>query len=61
MRNLDEIMRLIEQALFNIPEDAPEREETMRAWGALHSHLGYKAPAKIIVIKPDGYTTVKYK
>lgn len=57
---LSEIMRLIWQGLINLPQDAPEREETIGAFGALESRLGYTPPELLLVLRPDGYTDVKF-
>lgn len=58
---LNEIMRLIWQGLINVPRDAPEREEAIRAYGALGSRLGYTSPELVLVPRPDGYTEVRFK
>lgn len=57
---LKEIMRLILQGLTNTPVDAPERDEAMRAYGALTSHLDYTPPELLIVPRPDGYTDIRF-
>lgn len=57
---LNKIMRLIWQGLLNLPENAPEREKTIEAFGALESHLQYKMPNRLIRLQPDGYTKIEY-
>ncbi|KKN34591.1 hypothetical protein LCGC14_0792310 [marine sediment metagenome] len=58
---LDEIMRLINQGLLNQPMDAPERNESFQALGALQSRIDYSTPGYILEIRPDGFTTMKIK
>ncbi len=53
---LDEIMRLINQGLFNQSMDAPERDKSFRALGALQSRIDYTTPGYILEIRPDGFT-----
>lgn len=57
---LKEVMRLIWQGLINLPSDVPEREETIRAYGALTSNFGYMPPEYLLVPRADGYTDVKF-
>ncbi len=59
---LTEIMRLFNQALLNLPNDAPEKEKTQRALGALCSHLDYSGPEILTVLpEKDSYYRVRYK
>lgn len=55
----NEIMRLIWQGLINVPDDVPEREEIIRAYGALESHLGYTQPGWLVILREDGYTEIR--
>lgn len=57
---LNEIMRLIWQGLINIPQDAPERGEAIRAYGALESRLDYTPPETLLTPRPGGYTVVEF-
>ncbi len=58
---LDEIMRLINQGLLNQAMDAPERDESFRALGALQGCMDYTTPGYVMEIKPEGFTRLKIK
>jgi len=58
---LNEIMRLLWQALVNTPRDAPERDKAVRAYGALTSRLDYKPPANVLVLREDGFREFRHK
>ncbi len=55
----DEIMRLISQALFNVPREAPERDMAHKAFGALTSKMNYKGPRYTIVLEEGGFTRLR--
>jgi len=51
---LDEIMGQLSEAMFNLKEEYPYKEEAQRAYGKLMGHLNYR-PLNAVLHLEDGY------
>jgi hypothetical protein len=61
---IDEMVRLVEQGINNLPEKAPEYEMTLIAWDKLFFLLQekniWKMEARTTTIDKDGFAHTKY-